>query len=238
MKKVLITGGTGSLGRSLVKLFSEKGSYTIDFTCHTNLKLADELSKKYKAKHLTLELSKIEALEYDILINNAAIVPEFTSTENVCLENWQEVLFVNLTLPFQLIKGVLPRMKLSKWGRIINVSSIYGLKAEVDMLAYNTSKHGLIGLTKTVAKEYAEHGITCNAICPGTINSNLANRIADLYSTTELERQNYFKELYSSIPAGRLVEPDEIAKSILFLVSDDAGYINGATVVIDGAQTC
>lgn len=238
MKRVLITGGTGSLGSSIVKCFSENGNYDVVFTYFNNFKKADELSKAYNAKGHKLDLSTTETFGCDVLINNAAIVPEINYTENVTLANWQEVFDVNLTLPFQLIKSALSNMKKNKWGRIINISSIYGLKAEAEMLAYNASKHGLIGLTKTVSKEYAEHGITCNAICPGTINSDLSNRIADIYSTNEQEKETYFKELCSTIPAGRLVEPDEIAKTILFLASDDAAYINGATIVIDGAQTC
>ena len=237
MKKVLITGGTGSLGSSLVKCFSESGLYSVEFTYNKNEKMAVQLSKEFDAKSRRLG-AEIDLLEYDVLINNAAIVPEFVSTEMVSLSNWKEVLDINLTLPFQLIKATLPYMKKNKWGRIINISSIYGLKAEVEMIAYNTSKHGLLGLTKTVAKEYAGYGITCNAICPGTINSNLANRIADIYSTNELDKEKYFKELCATIPAGRLVEPEEIAKAALFLASNDAAYVNGAAVVIDGAQTC
>ncbi len=238
MTKILITGGTGSVGKALVNAFANHKKYKIEFTYYNNNKLAEKLAKKLNTKAFKLTKRSKSFYEYDIIINNAAIINSFTETESVDLKDWNEAIDVNLTLPFQIIKKSLPYMKSKKWGRIINISSIYGFKAEADILTYNVTKHGLIGLTRTVAKEYAEFGITCNAICPGTINSELANRVADIYTKNKSEKNNYFKEIIENIPAKRLAEPEEIAKLALFLASEDAAYINGATLVIDGGLTC
>jgi 3-hydroxybutyrate dehydrogenase len=128
-------------------------------------------------------------------------------------------------------------MKKKGWGRIINISSIYGIRAEEDVTPYVTSKHGLIGLTKAVAKEYAQYGITCNAICPGTIVSDLSERLADYYTSNDDDRKEYFKEISEAIPAKRLVYPMEVADFVFFIASKEASYINGATLMIDGGYT-
>lgn len=234
MKKVLITGGTGSLGQAMIDTFT--GKFEIEFTYNKNEKLAESLAKKYKAK--AIKLNDVDDLsdDYDIVINSAGIINSITKTENVKLEDWNKEIEVNLTLPFRIIKKVLPYMKSKKWGRIINISSIYGIKAEEELLPYNVSKHGVLGLTRTVAKEYGKYGITCNAICPGTIKSKMTERIADLYTKNEAEKKEYFKEMANNIPVKRLGEPKEIAKIALFLV--DAPYVNGSTIVADGGAIC
>ena len=127
-------------------------------------------------------------------------------------------------------------MKKQKWGRIINISSIYGIKVEEEILPYNVSKHGLIGLTKTIAKEYAKYGITCNAVCPGTMDSSMTEYVSKFYTKSEIEKKEYYKEMINQIPAKRFAKPKEIAKMVLFVASDEAGYINGSSLVIDGGS--
>ncbi|MDR0697117.1 MAG: SDR family oxidoreductase [Christensenellaceae bacterium] len=232
--KVLITGGTGSVGAELIKRFSTAGSYDVTFTYNSNQEKADSLALQFACKAVKIE--DVDS-DYDILVNNAGIVNSLVSCEDVALEKWEETLRVNLTLPFLLIKKNLPYMKARKWGRIINIASIYGVCAEEDVTPYSASKHGLIGLTRSVAKEYARYGITCNAICPGTIVSALSNKLADYYTSNEEERKTYFTELNSSIPAKRLVYPEEVANFVFFIASDKAAYINGATLMIDGGYT-
>jgi NAD(P)-dependent dehydrogenase (short-subunit alcohol dehydrogenase family) len=232
--KVLITGGTGSVGAELIKRFSVNDKFEIWFTYHSNAEKANLLSQQYHCKAIQVEDI---ANDFDIIINNAGIVNSLVSCEDVSLENWEETIRVNLTLPFTIIRKNLHHMKDKGWGRIINISSIYGVRAEEDVTPYTVSKHGLIGLTKSVAKEYAQYGITCNAICPGTIVSELSERLASYYTSNEVERQEYFEELNNAIPAKRLVYPKEIADFAYFIASEEAAYINGATLMIDGGYT-
>lgn len=233
--KILITGGTGSVGEELVKKFANQyGGESVVFTYHNNISKAGELSRLYGCRGIRTE--DIEK-DYDIIINNAGIVNSLVPCESIRLEDWEETMKINLTLPFTVIQKNLGHMKAVGWGRIINISSTYGVVAEEDVTPYTVSKHGLIGLTKSVAKEYAQYGITCNAICPGTIVSNLSGRLADYYTRNEEEREVYFQELKDAIPARRLVYPHEVADFALFIAGEEAAYINGATLMIDGGYT-
>jgi 3-hydroxybutyrate dehydrogenase len=160
----------------------------------------------------------------DILVNNAgfqhiAPVDEFPE------ERWMQMLQVMLTAPFQLIKYLLPSMKTRGWGRIINIASIHGQVASPYKSAYISAKHGLLGLTKTVALEIGTHGVTANAICPGYVRTPLVERqIADQARTRGLAEADVIK---------RLIEPDEIAELACFLASPGAGAITGAAFNID-----
>lgn len=232
--KVLITGGTGSLGQVLIDEFAKNKGYEITFTYYNNKKRAEEISEKYNV--LSVYLDNVDKIsnDFDIIINNVGIINSLELCENVDADKWNETLRVNLTMPFEIIKKSLANMKTKNWGRIINISSVYGLKAEEGLTPYVVSKHGLIGLTKSVAKEYGAYGITCNAICPGTIESDICNRLADCYTNNEMEKNDYFESLKEAIPARRLAKPIEVAKLAYFLTSDDAAYINGAALAIDG----
>ncbi len=238
MKKVLITGGTGMLGRALVKAFVETKKYEVEFTYHKDSEEAEKLSKKYKIKSVKLEKANKLSDDYDIVVNSAGVIGSLVETERVTIDDWERTIDTNLTLPFLITKRMLPHMRSKKWGRIINISSIYGIKAEEELLPYNVSKHGLLGLSRTVAKEYAEYGITCNSVCPGTIRSDMVENVAKAYTKNEREKKAYYKSMTDEIPAGRLAEPEEIAKTVLFLASEDASYINGSTIVVDGAFSC
>lgn len=237
MKKVLITGGTGSVGMKLVELFSTENNFNVDFTFHNNYTRAKEMEQKYSASAKRIETYDDIGVNYDIVINNAAILNSLTSCENISLEAWEEALRVNITFPFMITKKNLPHMKQKKWGRIINISSIYGVVAELDVTPYNVTKRALIGLTKSVAKEYAMFGITCNAVCPGTINSELSERLADHYTNSAEQRESYFKAILDTIPAKRLAEPKEVADLVYYIASEKASYINGTTLMIDGGAT-
>lgn len=232
--RVLITGGTGSVGMELVRLFSTSEKYDVTFTYHSNIERAKKLALEYNCRASTI--TEIEDC-YDIIVNCAGVVNSLSPIEEIEEEKWEESLRINLTLPFLIIKKNLPYMKEKKWGRIINVASIYGVCAEEDVAPYSVSKHGLIGLTKSVAKEYAQYGITCNAVCPATIASEMSDRIADFYTHTPEERNEYFRMLCEAVPAKRLVYPREVAEFIYFLCGDNASYINGATLMIDGGYT-
>lgn len=234
--KILITGGTGSVGQELLRVFCSDGYDTV-FTFFSNAAKAEELAKTYAAKAVCLKNDCVLPNDFDIIINNVGIVNSLALCEDVDIGKWEETLRVNLTLPFIIIKSNLAHMKAQKFGRIINIASIYGVRAEEEVAPYATSKHGLIGLTKVVAKEYGRFGITCNAICPGTIRSEMSDRIADYYTHTPEERKAYFELLTSAVPNRRLVEPTEVANFVHFIASAEASNINGATLMIDGGYT-
>ena len=124
-----------------------------------------------------------------------------------------------------------------RWGRIINISSIFGLRATTKNLPYNVSKHGLSGLTKSIAKEYANFGVTCNEICPGAVESELMNRIAmQKEREAGIAHEDYLRAAREAIPAKELASPQGIADLAVFLASDKASHINGASIVIDGGE--
>lgn len=230
---VLITGGTGSLGKTLIKEFVNDND--VYFTYYKNEEEAIMLEKKYNAKKLTIE--EVSDYNYDIIINNAGISGDIVPFEKISLENFNKVFEINVTIPFKIIRDNLEYMKENNHGRIINVSSIYALKAEVDLGAFNTSKSALIGLTRSVTKEYAKYNITANVVLPGTFESDVSNKFADIYANDEEAKKEYYEWMTESIPAGRLGTTKEIASLIKFLSSQDASYINGAIIPIDGGYS-
>lgn len=240
MRKVFITGGTGTIGRELVAAFSS-GNYEVLFQYHEQSAQATQLSAVTGASAVScdlasqFEISQLKIDDVDVLINNAGVNICRAMSAEVSASDWDRTLAVNLTAPFFLVRQVLPGMMDRKWGRIINISSIYGLRASEENLPYTVSKHGLGGLTKTVAREYGEFGITSNEICPGPVDSELLNRIAKHYEGEDEERlREYYQSLADSIPSKRLALPADIASTILFMASEGASYINGVSLPVDG----
>lgn len=235
-RSVFITGGTGSVGRALIAAFCDAG-HKVSFQYRSQDGLAKLLVKKHRCRAVQFDLSRDFSLEgeFDILVNNAGINLGKNLTAECSDEEFTETLNVNLVAPFRLTRRVLPRMKRRRWGRIINISSIYGLRAVEGNCPYTISKHGLSGLTKTVAKEYARYGITCNEICPGPIEGELMERIARRsFSPYYKTPQEYLAAVASELPAQRLAKPAEIAAMALFLASDRCQYVNGTSIAIDG----
>lgn len=161
----------------------------------------------------------------DVLVNNAGVTRD-TLALRMKTEDWDAVLQTNLASAFHLSKGALRGMLRSGWGRIVNVSSVVGLMGNVGQANYVAAKAGLLGLTKALAREYAGKGVTVNSVAPGFIESDMTEGLA-----AEL-RSAYLQQ----IPVGRFGRPEEVAAAIAFLVSDDAGYINGQTLTIDGGM--
>jgi NAD(P)-dependent dehydrogenase (short-subunit alcohol dehydrogenase family) len=163
----------------------------------------------------------------DILVNNAAL-PLTTRFEKISIEEWRQVMDVNLTAPFLLMQAVVPAMKQQRYGRVINISSTAGrMVSTLGGAHYTTSKTGLLGLTRAAAKELGQYGITVNAVCPGMIDTELTRENA----STEL-----LEQLAQGYPIPRLGTSLEVADLICFIASDRAGYITGASLDINGGD--
>jgi NAD(P)-dependent dehydrogenase (short-subunit alcohol dehydrogenase family) len=163
-------------------------------------------------------------LEVDILVNNAGFDRPGTSAK-LTMAAFEAVLGIHLSVPLFLIKFFLPVMRARKWGRIINVSSIYGLIGGKGEVAYSTAKAGLMGLTKSIAREAGADGVTVNAVLPGlTRTPTIENVMAEKFK----------QMIIHETPLGRIAEPEEVARVIAFLSSDDASYITGAAIPISG----
>ncbi len=236
--RALITGAGQGIGKACAEVLASRGAdlVLLDKNPTTLEKLALDLRKactKVDARivdltdldHLKMEVGKLskEAL-IDILVNNAGFDRPGT-TAKIDLKDFEAVIGIHLTVSLLLIKLLLPAMRKAKWGRIINVSSIYGLIGGKGEVAYSTAKAGLIGLTKSVAREAGKDGVTVNAVLPGLTRT----------PTIEEFMAEHFKEaIVAETPLARMAEPEEVAKVIAFLASDDASFLTGTCVPVSG----
>lgn len=173
-----------------------------------------------------------------ILVNNAGL-QHVATIEEFPLERWNRLLSVMLTGPFLATRAVLPHMREAGWGRILNISSIHGKYASPFKVAYVSAKHGVIGLTRSTAVETAEAGITCNAICPGFVDTPLVrNQVPDLMRKFGLQTEEAALEeaIYSKTPQRRLLDPAEIGALAVYLASDAAKGITGQAINLDGGM--
>jgi len=172
----------------------------------------------------------------DILVNNA-VVRHAAPVEAFSAEKWDEGLAVNLSAAFHLIRLTVPMMQAKRWGRILNVSSIYGFKGAPNRVAYVTTKTALLGLTRAVALEGLAHGITCNAICPGTTETPVHEAAIRAAMTTQsLTREEAERRFFSTKqPTGRFISAEQVAALMVFLCGPDATDITGAALPVDGA---
>lgn len=213
-KNILVTGGTGGIGTAIAALFDQfKGNVIV-----TNSKLADF---KYTEDIITLlnELPNI-----DICVNCAGI-NIINELHNIKEEDFDDIMHVNVKAPFLISKHVAEHMKKQKNGKIVNVSSIWGDKTISGRLCYTTSKSALIGMTKTLAVELAKYNIQVNTISPGFTNTKLTRNILS---------KDQINELVSKVPMGRMADPIEIARIVMFLCSKQNTYITGQNIVVDG----
>jgi 3-oxoacyl-[acyl-carrier protein] reductase len=231
-KTALVTGGTRGIGKSIVTLLIDAGcnviytgtqkkpDITIENASYKQLDLSDKKSITHFIKNVLNDIKKI-----DILINNAGI-NIIESIDKLDEKNWQKVLDVNLTGPMLLTREVSKKMKKNnKGGKILNVSSIFGIVSKAKRDSYSASKFGLIGLTRASALELAPYNILVNALCPGFTSTEL---------TMSILSKEEIKLLQKQIPMGRFAEAEEIAKAAIFLCSDLNSYITGQTLIVDG----
>jgi acetoacetyl-CoA reductase len=233
----LVTGGTRGIGAAIAKSLKAAG-YKVAAVYHGN----DEAAAKFKAETgigvYKWDVASFEACAagvkqveadvgpIDVLVNNAGITRD-AQLHRMTLEQWQSVINTNLGSLFNMTRQVIEGMRARKFGRIINISSINGQKGQFGQTNYSAAKAGDIGFTKALAREGARVGITVNAICPGYIATDMVKAM----SQEVLE-----KSVLPEIPIGRLGEPEEIGRCVVFLASDDAGLITGSTLTANGGQ--
>jgi 3-hydroxybutyrate dehydrogenase len=196
--------------------------------------VAADLSQRSSIETMMAELlGRLEAI--DILVNNA-VVRHFAPVEAFAPEHWEEALAVNLSAPFHLIRLALPAMKKRGWGRIFNLASIYSTRAVADRIDYVTTKTAILGMTRAVAIEAIASGITCNALCPGTLPTPaITQKIASIAAASARSIDETTRDyLTARQPTGRFVAMEAVGAMVVFLSSEAAKDITGATLPIDG----
>ena len=245
----IVTGGSGGIGRAIAAALARDGATVViaDRDIAGARGVAGRLTGA-EARSVELEdppacraLIADVANRYgriDILVNGAGFQHIAPVTE-FPLERWDAILRTMLTAPFLLIQAALPVMIAAGWGRIVNIGSIHSVVASPNKAAYVSAKHGLLGLTRTVAMEVGAHGITCNAVCPTYVRSPMVEaQIADQARTRGIpEREVVERVMLADSAIPRLIEVDEVAAYVRFLCSDAAGGITGSAQMIDGGWT-
>ena len=236
-KIALITGGASGIGAGIAKRFAQEGAVVAicDIDVGTGAKTAQEINGEVHFFELNIgsEEQVRETVEHilkqfsriDILVNNAGITID-RLVLRMTKEDWEDVISINLTGTFLVTKAVIRSMIKQRYGKIVNIASVIGLTGNAGQANYAASKAGVIGFTKSVAKELAGRNVTVNAIAPGFINTKMTNTIPD-----EL-KQAYLK----MIPMGRFGETDDVANLALFLSSDQSSFITGQVFSLDGGM--
>jgi len=254
-KTALVTGSTSGIGLGIATALAARGANVIlnGFGDATEI---EKLRAKLAADHAIevlydgADLSQQDAIErmmgraierfgaVDILVNNAGI--QFVAPiDEFPVAKWNAILALNLTASFHTIRLALPAMKAKKWGRIVNIASAHALVASPYKSAYVAAKHGIAGLTKTVALEVATHGITMNAVCPGYVWTPLVEKqIPDTAKARGLTEAQVINDvLLHAQPTKQFVQVSEVAELTAFLASDAAASVTGAVIPIDGGWT-
>jgi acetoacetyl-CoA reductase len=233
----VVTGGTRGIGAAISKALSGAG-----YKVAANYGGNDEAAQKFKAETgiavykwdvssfdaCSAGLNQVEADlgPIDVLVNNAGITRD-TMFHRMKPEQWSEVINTNLGSLFNMCRPAIEGMRARKFGRIINISSINGQKGQMGQANYSAAKAGEIGFTKALAQESAKSGITVNAICPGYIATDMVKA---------MPKDVLEKNILPLVPLGRLGEPEEVARCVLFLAADDASFITGSTLTANGGQ--
>jgi dihydroanticapsin dehydrogenase len=240
-KVALITGGSRGIGFATAKIMSENGA-TVIITGKDSERLAKSVLKISNSIGIVADIRKTDEVKnvvsktiekfgkLDILVNNAGIFPKIKQLHEIDENEWNEVLDVNLTGQFRFTKEVIPHLQKTS-GSIINISSDAGLKAYqgFNADAYSATKAALIILTKCWALEYAKYKIRVNCICPGVVDTDMTKPF--------LKTQQDKDFMNNEHPIGRIGKPEEIAKAIMYFVSDDASWTTGAVLAVDGGES-
>ncbi|WP_420405703.1 3-oxoacyl-[acyl-carrier-protein] reductase [Nisaea sp.] len=237
-KSALVTGASGGIGNAIAKALHAQGAEVVlSGTRESALQaLADELGNR--AHVVTANLGDAESVAalaktaeevatdgIDILINNAGVTRDGLMLR-MKDEDWESVLNVNLTSGFRLSRALLRGMMKRRWGRIIGISSIVGATGNPGQANYAASKAGMVGFTKSLAQEVANRGITANIVAPGFIKTAMTDALDEAQQ----------EKLLAGVPAGRLGAPEDIAASVAYLASEEAAYVTGATIHVNGGM--
>ena len=238
-RTIVVTGATRGIGLAIVNLFKKNNANII--ATGTNKDIISELnnfSNDNNINYLYLDFTKDSSVDtfinyinkidkIDVLINNAG-VNKINLIQDIETKDWDMINNVNLRGPFQITREISRIMKKNSYGRIVNISSVFGSISKSKRASYSATKWGLIGFTKAVALDLAESGILVNSVSPGFVNTEL---------TREILHPDELKKLIKTIPQKRLADPEEIAKTILFLSSEYNSYITGQNIIVDGGFT-
>ena len=233
----LVTGGTRGIGAAISKALKAAG-YKVAASYAGNDTAAEKFNAETGIAVYKWDVSNFDACAegvkkveaevgpIDVLVNNAGITKD-GAFHKMSLEQWNAVIGTNLGSLFNMSRQVIEGMRGRKFGRIINISSINGQKGQFGQVNYSAAKAGEIGFTKALALENAKAGVTVNAICPGYINTEMVQAVP---------KDVLEKAILPLIPIGRLGEPEEIARAVVFLAADEAGAITGSTLTVNGGQ--
>lgn len=242
-KVALITGASRGIGKAIAKVLNENGAtvylvardaeklsvvtHEIDPTGDTAFSCVCDITSETSIYEM-FKRFKADNISFDILVNAAGIAKS-SAIENLSLEQWDQVLDTNITAQMVLAKHCFEDMKEKGGGKIINIASILGTVASPGMSAYSASKGAVIMFTKTLAVELSKYNIQANAIAPGYINTDMTKK---MMSDKELSQR-----LVARTPAGRLGDPEDVAKVALFLATEDSNYVTGAVIPVDGGMS-
>jgi 3-oxoacyl-[acyl-carrier protein] reductase len=238
-----VTGAASGIGRATARLFADEGARVavVDQNADGAAATAAEITQAGgEAEGFAVDLARVAQVDalvrdviarfgaLDILVNNAGVSLPAAIDAAEWPTAWELTLAVNLAAPARLVRGFLPWLKASRQGRVVNIASTEGLGASYGMTPYTASKHGVIGLTRSLAVELGHQGVNVNCICPGPINTGMTAVIPDEAKARFARRK---------VPLQRYAEPEEVAQGILSLVLPASSYINGAVLVVDGGMT-
>ena len=236
-KNIIVTGASGGIGNSIVKKLNESGANIL--ATGTRIEKLEQLKKNFeKINILKFDISETQKIEefidnatkelggsLDCIVNNAGITQDNLAIR-MSLDEWKKVIDINLTSTFLMSKFAIKKMLKNKSGKIVNVTSVVGHTGNLGQANYTASKAGIVAMSKSLSIEYAKKNINVNCISPGFIKTAMTDKIDEKFKET----------IISKIPSARLGEPDDIANAVVFLCSNQADYINGETLHINGGM--
>jgi NAD(P)-dependent dehydrogenase (short-subunit alcohol dehydrogenase family) len=214
----LVTGGSRGIGKAIAERLTEDG-FTVVTLGRTSGDVQADIGDSASVERVFGEVRERFGPVL-VLVNNAGERQDGLAIR-MKSDQWESVIDTNLNGAFHCIRRALDDMLSARWGRIVNISSVVAERANPGQANYGAAKAGMLSLTRTIAREMARKGITCNAVTPGVIETDMTTDVAD--------------KLLAGVPAGRIGRPEEVAHAVSFLCSDGAAYVNGATLAVDGA---